>query len=154
MYDLFTNFYLMSAVFAWLVAQLIKTLTGFFKLQEFSLRTLLFGTGGMPSSHTAAVCAMTTACAIKQGFHSPLFAVCAILSMVVMIDATGVRRETGKQSKALNIIVEEMFSSKDAKALDMSFKELVGHSPLQVVFGVITGIVVSCLLSLIPVFAA
>lgn len=151
--ELFTNFYLVAAVCSWLIAQIIKTLTGFFKLQEFSVRTLLFGTGGMPSSHTAAVCGLTTACVLRDGFGSPHFAMAAVLSMVVMIDATGVRRETGKQSRALNIIIQEMFVPKEGETLDMRFKELVGHSPLQVVLGAVTGIVVTSLLYLSPIFS-
>ena len=153
LYDLFTNFYLVSAVCGWLVAQLIKTFTGFFKLQEFSVRTLLFGTGGMPSSHTAAACGLAVACALKDGFGSSHFAMGALLAMVIMIDAIGVRRETGKQSRALNLIVDEMFSSEHAGTLDMQFKELIGHTPLQVFFGAVTGIVTACLLYLIPVFS-
>ena len=68
-----------------------------------------------------------------------------------MIDATGVRRETGKQSRALNIIVEELFNSDD-KTFDTHFKELIGHTPLQVVFGFLTGMLTALALSFIPVF--
>jgi len=142
--DLFTNYYLMSAVCAWLLAQIIKVFTGFFKDQNFSLKTLFFGTGGMPSSHTAAVCALCTACAVSDGFGSPLFAISGVLSMVVMIDATGVRLETGKQSRALNLIVEELFSS-DPETFNIKFKELIGHTPLQVIVGAVIGIVVGVL---------
>lgn len=149
--DLFTNYYLMSAVCAWLLAQIIKVFTGFFKEQNFSLKTLFFGTGGMPSSHTAAVCALCTACAVSEGFGSPLFAISGVLSMVVMIDATGVRLETGKQSRALNLIVEELFSS-DPESFNIKFKELIGHTPLQVFCGMLTGILTALLLTLIPAF--
>ncbi len=150
-YELFTNYYLMSAVAAWLTAQILKVFTGIFNLQEFTVRAMLFGTGGMPSSHTAAVCGLMTAAAVRDGFGSFYFAIAALLTIVVIVDATGVRRETGKQSKALNAIVGELYESKP-ESFDVKFKELIGHTPLQVFFGVLTGIGVALLLSLIPVF--
>ena len=151
MQDLITNYYLISAVSAWLLAQILKIFTGFFKNQRFTLKALLFGTGGMPSSHTATVAALSTACAIGEGFNSSIFAISAVLTIIVMIDATGVRRETGKQSRALNIIIEEFFKS-DTTNFDTRFKELIGHTPLQVVFGFLTGVATAIALSFIPVF--
>lgn len=152
MQDLITNYYLISAMAAWLLAQILKIFTGFFKEQKFTFKALFFGTGGMPSSHTATVAALSTACAIGQGFDSAIFAISVVLAIIVMIDATGVRRETGKQSRALNIIIEELFKSSDIKTLDTHFKELIGHTPLQVVFGFITGVIAALALSFIPVF--
>ena len=151
MQDLITNYYLISAMAAWLLAQFLKIFTGFFKEQKFSLKAMFFGTGGMPSSHTAMVAALCTSCAIGEGFDSAIFAISVVLSIIVMIDATGVRRETGKQSRALNIIVEELFKS-DEKNFDMRFKELIGHTPLQVVCGFVTGMVAAIALSFIPAF--
>lgn len=152
MQDLITNYYLISAMGAWLLAQILKIFTGFFKEQKFSVKTMLFGTGGMPSSHTATVAALSTACAIGEGFDSAIFAISVVLTVIVMIDATGVRRETGKQSRALNIIVEELFKANDIKTLDTHFKELIGHTPLQVVCGFITGVAAAFALSFIPAF--
>ena len=152
-FDFVTNYYLMAAIIGWLVAQIIKIFTGFFKLQEFTIKNMLFGTGGMPSSHTAAACALCTACALKDGLGASSVAISGVLAMIVMIDAAGVRNETGKQSKALNLILGEMFSS-DSEHADLHFKELIGHSPLQVFFGAVTGIATGCLLYLIPVFSA
>ena len=152
MQDLITNYYLISAMAAWFLAQLLKIFTGFFKEQKFSVKTMLFGTGGMPSSHTATVAALSTACAIGEGFDSSIFAISVVLAIIVMIDATGVRRETGKQSRALNIIIEELLKSNDVKTLDTHFKELIGHTPLQVVCGFITGMVAALALSFVPVF--
>ena len=151
MLDLITNYYLISGIAAWLLAQILKIFTGFFKEQKFSLKILLFGTGGMPSSHTATVAALCTACAIGEGLDSAVFAISVILAIIVMIDAIGVRRETGKQSRALNIIVEELFKS-DEKNFDTRFKELIGHTPLQVVCGFITGVAAAFLLTLVPAF--
>jgi acid phosphatase family membrane protein YuiD len=152
MQDLITNYYLISAMGAWLLAQFLKIFTGFFKEQKFTFKALFFGTGGMPSSHTATVAALCTACAVGTGLDSPVFAISVVLAIIVMIDATGVRRETGKQSRALNIIVEELLKSSDIKALDTHFKELIGHTPLQVVCGFITGMVAALALSFVPAF--
>ncbi len=150
--DFVTNYYVISAIAAWLIAQIIKVFTGVFRLQEFSLKNMFFGTGGMPSSHTAAACALCIACALKDGLGSSSVAISGVLAMIVMIDAAGVRNETGKQSKALNLIVSEMFS--DSEHADLHFKELIGHSPLQILCGAITGIITAGLLYLLPVFSA
>lgn len=152
-FDFLSNYCLISAITGWLAAQIIKIFTGFFKLQEFSVKNMLFGTGGMPSSHTASACALCVSCALKYGFDSVTVAISGVLAMIVMIDASGVRQETGKQAKAINLIVEELFSQ-DSENADMHFKELIGHSPLQVFFGAITGTVTACLLYLIPAFSA
>lgn len=146
---LFTNYWILSAMSGWIIAQIIKVFTGFFKLQSFSVRTLLFGTGGMPSSHSAAVMGLCTSCAVTEGFASPIFAISLLFSIVVMIDATGVRQETGKQSRALNKIIEELFRDSPDK-IESHFKELIGHTPLQVFFGALTGVGTALLLSLIP----
>ena len=151
MKDMFTNYWLMSTVFGWLVAQFLKIFTGFFRMRKFSLRAMLFGTGGMPSSHTASVTALCTAMIVTEGFGSPLTAIAGLLCIIVMNDATGVRRETGKQSKALNILIQNLFTDPPEK-LDENFRELIGHTPLQVFCGAFTGITVALLTRLNPVF--
>jgi len=151
-FDFISNYYLISAITGWLVAQIIKIFTGFFKLQEFSVKNMLFGTGGMPSSHTASACALCIACALKDGLGSVTVAISGVLAMIVMIDAAGVRYETGKQAKALNLIITELFNT-DSEHADVHFKELIGHSPLQVLCGAITGVVTACLLYLIPAYS-
>jgi acid phosphatase family membrane protein YuiD len=149
---LFTNYWLMSTVFGWLVAQILKVFTGVFRERDFSLRSLIFGTGGMPSSHTASVTALCTAIVVTHGFGSYQFAMSALLCIIVMNDATGVRRETGEQSKALNIILEKLFTD-PPENLNENYRELIGHTPLQVFCGAVTGILVALLTSLLPVFA-
>lgn len=149
---LFTNYWLISAVLGWLLAQLLKILTGIFRIRAFSFRALFFGTGGMPSSHVSAVAAFCTAVAVTEGFGSPLFALSGLLCIIVMIDATGVRRETGKQSKALNLILRDLFTDPPEQLSD-NFRELIGHTPLQVACGAVTGTLVALLLRLMPVFA-
>lgn len=136
----FGNYMLMSAVVAWLLAQIMKIFTGVYKDRHVNLVVLMFSTGGMPSSHSASVMGLTTAALLKHGAGSAIFAVCAILSIIVIIDAVGVRYETGKQSKMLNKIVQEMFT--DTENAEMHFKEFIGHTPLQVFMGVLLGIAV------------
>ncbi len=136
---LFGNYLLMSAVLAWLVAQIIKIFTGLYQHNHIKLSKLLFSTGGMPSSHSASVVALTTAAALTYGLGSPYFAVAGVLSVIVMIDASGVRYETGKQSMFLNKIAKEIFSG-DPDAMNTGFKELVGHTPLQVLMGALLGV--------------
>ena len=153
--QLFTNFIVMSAASGWFTAQILKIFTGRFRnrKKKFNLLDALFGTGGMPSSHSAAVMALCTSIAIRFGFGSPLFAIAGLLCIIVMNDATGVRRETGKQSKALNLILKDLFTdSPDKEKLDENFRELIGHTPLQVVCGAITGIVVAVVMGFIPAF--
>ena len=144
--DFINNYLLISAISGWLIAQILKVFTGMFSKEKFSLTRLLFSNGGMPSSHSATVMAITVAALIKEGIGSPIFAVCAILAFIVMNDAMGVRYETGKQSKLINQIMAEISSGKPER-IETGLKELVGHTPLQVVMGGITGIAVAIALA-------
>ena len=135
----FSNFVLVSAICAWFVAQFLKVVVTLFKEKQFKPRVLLFSLGGMPSSHSATVCALFTAAAIKFGFNSFEFAICAVLAMVVMTDAMGVRWQTGEQSKVINKIVKQLFGGNHEESAT-ALKELVGHTPFQVLMGAIVGV--------------
>lgn len=150
--DIVLNFPLICAATGWLSAQIIKIFTGIFKLQSFNFTTLMFGTGGMPSSHTAAVCALAVGCALSRGPGSAAFAISVILAMIVIRDATGVRHEVGKHAKALNLIMSDLVTAKDQDSFDQNFKELVGHTGTQVFVGAIVGIAVPFLMSIIPAY--
>ncbi len=150
--DLIGNFFLVSAACAWLIAQLLKIFTGMFRERDFSLTALLFSTGGMPSSHTASVVALMTAAALQYGLGSFAFAASFLFAMIVMIDATGVRRETGEQAKILNQMMKQLFEAKDSEEWNRTLKELVGHTPLQVFAGAGVGLIVPLLLWLTPYF--
>ena len=139
------NFPLICAASGWLIAQILKVFTGIFKLRKFSVSGLLFGTGGMPSSHSAAVCSLAVACGMYAGWSSAPFAVSVLFAIIVMVDATGVRRETGEQSKVLNRIMRDLMTSDDYDDIDRNLKELVGHTPFQVLVGAILGIVTALL---------
>ena len=140
-----SNQVLVSACLGWFVAQILKTIidmwaTGSFKLER------MYGNGGMPSSHSATVCAMVTSTLFAYGVGSFEFAVTFILALVVMIDAMGVRRETGKQAKLLNMMMEQDFWNFDDPAVfEKRLKEFVGHTPLQVLVGAILGIIIACI---------
>lgn len=145
-YDFLSNYLLISALSGWLIAQILKVFTGMFSNEKFSLKKLLFSNGGMPSSHSATVMALSVAALLDQGVGSPIFAVCMILSIIVMNDAVGVRQETGKQSKVINQIMREMSSGRP-EDVETGLKELVGHTPLQVVMGAVTGVIVAVALA-------
>lgn len=138
------NQVLISAIMGWVVAQFLKTLIDFALNKNFNAERLV-GSGGMPSSHSATVCGMTTAAMLEYGVGSFEFAVSFVVSMVVMYDAIGVRRETGKQAKLLNsILMENPLKLKiNAEVLQEKLKEYVGHTPLQVMAGAILGILLA-----------
>lgn len=136
------NQILVSAVVGWTAAQVLKTLIDFSLNRSFNPERL-FGSGGMPSSHSATVCALTTASAMKYGAGSFEFAVSFVLSMIVMYDAMNVRMETGKQSKLLNQIFFENILNLDIVVLQEKLKEYVGHTPLQVAAGAVLGVCIA-----------
>ena len=144
--ELLSNQVLVSAVVGWTVAQVLKTMIDFALNRSINWERMV-GSGGMPSSHSATVCGLTTAAAIRYGVGSFEFAVCFVLSMVVMYDATGVRRETGKQAKLLNSILMENPLKLNAEVQQEKLKEYVGHTPLQVVAGAILGIGLALLIN-------
>ena len=102
----------------------------------------------MPSSHSALVCAAAIACGMRVGFDSPVFAVAAVLAFIVMYDAAHVRRETGEQAKVLNYIIHNWEEFKPEN-FERDFKELIGHTPLQVAVGAVLGSLVGLAGSLI-----
>ena len=99
--------------------------------------TRLVGTGGMPSAHAASVTALSTAVGIGQGWQSPLFGAAAFFSLVIMYDATGIRRAAGMQARILNRMLEEMHDLHKLKPERLS--ELLGHTPLEVLVGAVYG---------------
>ena len=138
------------ALLAWFVAQVLKTLINFILLGKFQLERM-WGDGGMPSAHSATVCAMVIATARSEGFGSAIFAVAAVVAIITMHDAMGVRRETGEQAKVLNKMIEQWIdvTEKNAPFLqNMHLKEMVGHTPLQVLAGFVVGCVVGALYSM------
>ena len=140
------NQVLVSAVVGWTVAQVLNTLIDFDLNKSFNAERLV-GSGGMPSSHSATVCGLKTAAALKYGAGSFEFAISFILAMVVMYDAVGVRQETGKQARLLNSILLENPLKLSSEVLQQKLKEYVGHTPIQVVAGAILGIVLALVIN-------
>ncbi len=133
------NRILISAASGWLIAQLLKTLIYTFLNRKFVAERMVGG-GGMPSSHSATVCALATSTAIEYGAGSFEFAMAAIFGLVVMYDAIGVRQETGKQAKVLNDMMELFSNMGKDMDIEKQLKEFVGHTPLQVIAGAILGV--------------
>ena len=144
--ELLGNQVLISAVLGWTVAQFLKTVIDMVLNRSFNPERI-FGSGGMPSSHSATVCALTTDSGMKYGVGSFEFAVSFVLAMIVMYDAMGVRRETGKHAKLLNSVFFENILNLDGVFLQEKLKEYVGHTPLQVAAGAILGILIAVLIS-------
>lgn len=140
--ELLSNRVFLAAATGWLVAQVLKTIIHMFFTKEFVAERLV-GSGGMPSSHSSTVCALSVATAYECGVGSVEFAIAAFLGIIVMYDAMGVRRETGIQAKMINDMIQifEDMGRKDLNT-DEKLKEFVGHTPLQVLMGAILGIVI------------
>ena len=139
MSELLSNKPLIAAIIAWALAQLIKVILDSIFSRKLSLKSLV-ASGGMPSSHSSLVSALTTVIAIQYGLGSAYFAIAAVLSMVVMYDAFNVRRAAGEQAKAINKIFKALMENNfiaDEKAM----KEILGHSPLQVLAGFFLGLI-------------
>ena len=139
-YEFTGNNILKAAFFGWLSAQILKTIIYVIVNKEFVLERLI-GDGGMPSSHSATVMSLVTAVAYDCGVGSPIFAVAFVFAIIVMHDAMGVRRETGKQAVAINNIME-YFSEMGKQPPEIQLKEFVGHSPFQVMMGAILGLII------------
>ncbi len=141
--DILQNRVLIVALAACLLAQALKLIVELIRHRKINFRVLV-ETGGMPSSHSALVTSL--ACGIGQtlGWASPTFAATTVFAIIVMYDAAGVRLAAGKQAKLLNQIVDELFQEKPEFNEDR-LKELLGHTPVQVIMGSILGFAVSCL---------
>ena len=134
---IWTNKVLMVAILSWGTAQILKLFITFIQEKTWDF-TKLVSAGGMPSSHSSFVTALTIGIGQVEGYGSSLFAASAVLSFIVMYDATGVRWEAGQQATAINRIVE-MLQDPNIK-LEMQLKEILGHTPLQVFAGITLGI--------------
>ena len=138
--DFLNNRILIAALDAWAIAQAIKAILYTIVNREFKFERLV-GSGGMPSSHAATVCALTTAVAMQFGLGSFEFAISFVLSSVVLHDARGVRQEAGKQAVTITAIIDHLIKEGTIIELpEWELKELIGHTPLQVLIGSIVGI--------------
>ena len=144
MYNLFlevsTNKILIVTILAWFIAQVIKVILGIARERRFNFRWFI-GTGGMPSSHAAGAAALATSSGMTLGFDSPIFALAVMFALVTMFDAQGVRRATGKQAEILNKVMDDIYFQ--GKIQEHRLKELIGHTPIQVIIGALLGIYIA-----------
>jgi len=127
---------------AWLTAQVLKVVFNIVSYGKLDL-TRLMGSGGMPSSHTALVLALATSVGKDTGWDSVAFAVTAVIAAVVMYDAAGVRRAAGQQAEVLNQIISDIY--RGTQISQERLKELIGHTPFEVLMGALLGIVIALL---------
>ena len=142
---LLQNHVLVAAFLSWAIAQISKTILELFKQRKLIISRLV-SSGGMPSSHSALVTGLATATGRQMGVSSPLFAVAVVLASIVMYDAAGVRRAVSIQARILNQMIEEAFQG--SPMAEKRLRELIGHTPIQVVAGGILGFCVGLLITL------
>lgn len=150
--SIFTNIPLISALLAFFLAQSIKVFTTWYKERRWDLKQLI-GSGGMPSSHSATVAALAAAIGFEDGFGGSVFAAAFIFACVVMYDATGVRLHAGRQAEVLNQIVYGL-PAEHPLAESRPLRELLGHTPPQVVAGGILGLVTAAMICMITSIAS
>ncbi|MBN2546702.1 MAG: divergent PAP2 family protein [Spirochaetes bacterium] len=144
--NILDNTVLKSALFSWFIAQFLKVLIevtakkNFKTKEDFFLRAL-FGTGGMPSSHSATIAAVAISIGIRERLDSSIFALAIVLVIIILRDATGVRFSAGKQAEIINRLLEDQYKFHGIKYEKM--KEIRGHTPLETFVGVLVGILVS-----------
>jgi len=142
--EIFSNRIIQAAALAWAIAQGLKVLLTLMISKKFD-STRVFGSGGMPSSHSAMTCAMMMMVGFTEGFSSSVFALAFCFSGVVMYDAAGVRRSTGKNAAVLNRLIDRL--ANDGTFDEEHLKELVGHTPIQVLAGALLGVLVGTLMA-------
>jgi acid phosphatase family membrane protein YuiD len=144
MQDIFSqlveNKIFMTTLSAWLIAQMIKVSIGVIREKKFDFRWFV-GTGGMPSSHATGASCLATAIGLEYGFNSVYFALAASFAIVVMFDAQGVRRASGRQARILNKVMEDIYWQGRIK--ENRLRELIGHTPIEVIIGFFLGIIIA-----------
>ena len=138
--SLLSNFTLVAVTISWFIAQSVKVVLYRFHEDKFNFWHF-FEAGGMPSTHSAAVTALTLGVGLQLGWSSPLFTTCLAFALIVMYDATGVRRAAGKQAEILNKIVDDIYSS--GKVRVEKLKEILGHDPIEVIAGASLAVLVT-----------
>ncbi len=137
--DIINNKGIYISIILWLSIQAFKVIYDLIKTRKMNFKRIL-GAGGMPSSHSAIVCAVSTIVGREYGFGSSIFAMSFVFSLIVMYDAAGVRRAAGKQAKMLNKLIET--PGLNGAEVQEKLVEVLGHTPIQVFIGAIIGIAV------------
>jgi len=140
--EIIKNKIFITTILTWAVAQTIKVIIGVIRQKKFDFRWFV-GTGGMPSSHVAGASCLATAIGLEYGFDGVYFALAASFAIVVMFDAQGVRRSSGRQARILNQVMEDIYWK--GKIHEGRLRELIGHTPVEVIVGFLLGITVAFL---------
>ena len=135
-------------ILALVICQIIKFSIESLKSKKLKWGRLFNGSGGMPSSHTSFSTSLTTIMGLQFGFDSPFFAISLVFTLIIAYDSMGLRMQSGKQAEAINVIIDELFDQDIKINLD-KLKEELGHKPLEVVGGVILGVITSIVLNII-----
>jgi len=138
--SLFENKALIAGLIAWLLAQIIKMPLDYFRTRKWNW-ALLITTGGMPSSHSSLMTATAHAIGLYYGFDNPVFAIAVAITMVVVYDAAGVRRQAGIHAQRINVLFDELLRGHLMNEKDL--REVLGHTPLEVVGGILLGLIVA-----------
>lgn len=144
LFDLITNWVLIIPLTAWIIAQAFKMVVALVHGEGLDL-SYFVASGGMPSAHSAMVCALATTIAMTEGFGSSFFAIAVILALIVMYDSAGVRQSVGQQSVVLNRIILELKRREPLVKIEADIRELMGHTPFEVLVGAVMGIVLAWL---------
>ena len=142
--EILNNRIIQGGFLAWAIAQALKVILTLIISKKFD-STRMWGSGGMPSSHSSTTCALMMMIGFSEGFDSAVFALAFAFSAIVMYDAAGVRRSTGKNAAVLNRLIDDLY--KDGSFHEEHLKELVGHTPIQVLAGAMLGIIIGTLMS-------
>lgn len=137
---LFSNQVLWIALASWGLAQLIKVPLEFMQTHRWNW-VLLLRAGGMPSSHSALVASITHAIGLYFGFDNPLYAVSFVVAMIVIYDATGIRRQAGKHAEIINKMISDLTSGHPLK--EEQLREVLGHTPLEALGGTLLGLAIA-----------
>ena len=140
MLGIFHNQVLLAALLSWTLAQGLKVPLEYISTRRWNW-ALFFQAGGMPSSHTALIISTTHAIGLFQGFDTPLYALCFALCMIVIYDATGIRRQAGKHAEIINAMIEDLASGHPLK--EEQLREVLGHTPLEALGGLLLGLLIA-----------
>jgi acid phosphatase family membrane protein YuiD len=138
--ELFKNYIFISGGVAWAIAQILKIPWEYFKTKKWNW-SLFFRPGGMPSSHSALVTGIAHSIGLHEGFGTPIFALAATLAIIVVYDATGIRRQAGKHAALINAMIDDLTSGHPLKG--ELLLEVLGHTPLEALAGVLLGLIVA-----------
>lgn len=134
------NYVLIAGLIAWSLAQIMKVPLEYLRTQRWNW-ALLIAPGGMPSSHSALMISVTYAVGLFHGYDTSLFALCVAVSMVVIYDATNIRRQAGKHAEMINAMIRDLAAGHPLK--EEQLREVLGHTPLEVLGGIVLGLIIA-----------